>query len=629
MGLKKITSNLSLGRKILISSVLLMLVSIATTVLMVNSSVQQKVEENLLRKLEQAETIFLSFLSTQGKESALKNRLLTKISFVRALVMGKDPDAIGQFAQTTLKNTESDLVIFTDSEGKILARTDTEKFGEDLSGFTSISKAMQGKDGVGFLIEGPVVYQVNSLPIKAGPTIQGTISLGHKIDDQFVKKISDMAQSKISFIAKGVVIASVWGKDERWDLRVNANPLKELLQETIRTGTRSKPFDIEIGSETFTSVLLPVQGAVQESDGIYLIQISKDKAMIIRDHIQRLMIIIGVISLLIAVVISIVLARQISSPISVLVGVSNAISNGDLSITSEIDHLVNERGDEVGILAESFSRMIAGLKKEAAQNIAIARVSDEVGNASKDLMTSSQAMQKNAKGTRNQAKLVSEISGLTNTSVQSASVSAQEMSETVVEISKNVQEVNHITEEAVVMSGKMNGIISKLDLSSIEIGKIIKVISDIAGQTNLLALNATIEAARAGDAGKGFAVVATEVKDLASGTTKATEEIRHQIEKIQSDTQEAVNAINQISNIINRNNEITTSIASAVEEQSVTTSEISSNMVSAAEGARQVVLEIEKIIHTAESTLKEADSVGEESYGLTKMAGQLAGLSEK
>ncbi len=726
-----------------------MLVSIMTTVLLVNSSVRGEVEEDLLLDLEQAQTIFMSFLSSQGKESALKNRLLTKISFVRALVMGKNPDAILQFAQDTLKNTESDLVMFTDGDGSTLARTDTKEHGEDLSGFLPVGKAMLGKEGHGLLSGSSGVYQINTLPIKAGPTIQGTISLGNKIDDPYVSKISDMAQSKISFISKGSVVASVWGQKERTDLMKIMAGMKDVVQKTTHSGTPSAPFEMKIGSETFTSVFLPVQEDAQESAGIYLIQISKDKAMIIRDNIYQLMLIIGLVSILIAVAVSMVVAKQISRPITVLVGVSNAVSKGDLSVSGQVEQMVLERGDEVGVLANSFSKMISGMKKEEARKVQMARVSAMVENASDNLifvdndmiltymnpaaqnsfhkiahllsasvesmlgrpfslfledddakrhldtnlndgphnskvtlgdeilyitttpifdhkqerigtmtnwkiitkqirmetslseatvsvtsaseglLNSSQEMRKNAEVTSSQAKLVAEISDKANMSVQAISESTKEMSTTVEEISRNVQEVNHISGQAVDMSLSMNETIRRLDTSSVKIGKIITLISTIAKKTDLLALNATIEAARAGDVGKGFAVVASEVKDLAKGTSVATDEIRIQIKEIQSNTKEAVTAINQISEIINRNNEITTSIAGAVEEQSVTTREISTNMSTAAVGTEKVVSEIQKILAASENTLKEAESVGNESYGLTKMAEELTSLSEK
>jgi methyl-accepting chemotaxis protein len=129
-------------------------------------------------------------------------------------------------------------------------------------------------------------------------------------------------------------------------------------------------------------------------------------------------------------------------------------------------------------------------------------------------------------------------------------------------------------------------------VSSLEIGQVIKVITSIAEQTNLLALNATIEAARAGESGKGFAVDANEVKELAKETAKATKEIGSKVSGIQTDTSEAVTAITRINDVINQISDLQAAIAGAVEEQSVTTNEISRNVVEAARGSSEIAANI-------------------------------------
>ncbi len=155
---------------------------------------------------------------------------------------------------------------------------------------------------------------------------------------------------------------------------------------------------------------------------------------------------------------------------------------------------------------------------------------------------------------------------------------AEEMTASIREIAKNANEAARVATQAVKVAETTNSTVGKLGESSAEIGKVIKVITSIAQQTNLLALNATIEAARAGEAGKGFAVVANEVKELAKETAKATEDISQKIEAIQTDTRGAVAAIGQIGTIINQINDIQNTIASAVEEQTATTNEISRNV---------------------------------------------------
>ena len=174
-----------------------------------------------------------------------------------------------------------------------------------------------------------------------------------------------------------------------------------------------------------------------------------------------------------------------------------------------------------------------------------------------------------------------------------------------------------------------NATISKLGISSAEIGQVIKVITSIAQQTNLLALNATIEAARAGEAGKGFAVVANEVKELAKQTAKATEDISQKIAAIQSDTKGAVDAIATIGAVINQISEISSTIATAVEEQSATTNEMSRNVTEAARGSSEITQNIEGVSQAAQGTSSSAHESMKAAQQLAQMSTQLRGLVEQ
>jgi methyl-accepting chemotaxis protein len=197
------------------------------------------------------------------------------------------------------------------------------------------------------------------------------------------------------------------------------------------------------------------------------------------------------------------------------------------------------------------------------------------------------------------------------------------MGASIEEIARNTTEGTAVAAQAVQAAEQTNQIMSKLDDSSAEIGNVIKVITSIAEQTNLLALNATIEAARAGDAGKGFAVVAGEVKDLAQETARATENISRQVEAIQVDTQSAVTAIGRITSIIARINDAQLTIASALEEQTATTTEMNRNVAEAAAGSSEIAGNISSVASAAQRTMEGADENQRAASELARMSSEL------
>ncbi|GMU01903.1 hypothetical protein KH5H1_60230 [Corallococcus caeni] len=269
---------------------------------------------------------------------------------------------------------------------------------------------------------------------------------------------------------------------------------------------------------------------------------------------------------------------------------------------------------------QDLDSTLRGIFQEVTQH------SQTLAASSQELSSVSQQMVSNAQETAAQATQVSAGAEQVSRNVQSVASGMEEVNANIREVARNASTAAKVASSAVKLADTTSILVGKLGTSSQDIGKVIKVITSIAQQTNLLALNATIEAARAGEAGRGFAVVANEVKELARETARATEDIGQRIGSIQGDTEEVVNAILEIGATIGRINELQTSIASSVEEQTATAGEILRNVGEAAKGSQQISENMAAVAEAARSTTEGAGSTQRSAVELAHMAQSLQRL---
>ena len=245
---------------------------------------------------------------------------------------------------------------------------------------------------------------------------------------------------------------------------------------------------------------------------------------------------------------------------------------------------------------------------------------NKVFDTANGLSQASSAMGEATSNASQKSLQVASTSGETSSNVQTVAGAAEEMTASIREIAKQVTKSKQVIDEAVQRAESADQSAQVLSKAVISIGEVTDLINDITDKINMLALNATIESARAGEAGKGFAVVANEVKDLANQTSIATKDIAKEIANIQSISTEVIDVMRAIREAISNVNEYSSSIATAVEEQSAATNEISMNMLSAADGVQNISNNIEDVTQAAELADSAANEVLEASQMLTEQA---------
>lgn len=336
-----------------------------------------------------------------------------------------------------------------------------------------------------------------------------------------------------------------------------------------------------------------------------------------------------------------VIGRALGKALQRLAGVMGRVASGEADI--EIPFLT--RRDEIGGMSKALqvfqtsieerARLTESAEREGKLRLERAqRVEQSIGafassveaalahlqGSADQMRRASETLDTDSRALTSQASVAGNATAIASREVSSVATSAEELAKSVDEVSRQAVRSTEVADRAVQQSTRASAMMSELASEADRIGDVVELIRSIAGQTNLLALNATIEAARAGEAGKGFAVVASEVKQLASQTAKATEDIVQRITSIQAASGDVSQAIGQIAGILSEMSTIATSVASAVEEQSSAIATISDNVNEAARSSAEGASAIRDAETRATSSRSTSDEIAQTAQAVASEA---------
>ena len=438
--------------------------------------------------------------------------------------------------------------------------------------------------------------------------------------------------ARLSFVQNSLHAISVTDEKILQTINDAFGLLADYRQAFTRLADNAKAID-QLTTEMGVSADAIMQGSTAMKAGLLSDQqrLEAQSDAIIRQT-ERLLVVLAGGGFLLGAVLALLLGRGISRPMISMCRAMRELAGGKFDVVLPGLGRKDELGEMAAAVEEFKVQAIAKAERDAAAQDAhnkassaarrneLIRFADEfeaavgaiVSNVSASavqLESAAGTLTRTADTTQSLSNQVASASEEASQNMQSVASATEELSASVDEIGKRVRESNRIAEAAVQQAEATDGRIGKLSRAAQQIGDVVKLITAIAEQTNLLALNATIEAARAGEAGRGFAVVASEVKSLASQTARATDEISSHISGMQSATQESVAAIKEIGGTIGQISEISSSIATAVEQQGSATQEIARSVQNVAQGTQEAAANIMQVNRGATETGSASEDV--------------------
>lgn len=502
-------------------------------------------------------------------------------------------------------------------------------------------------------ITDPFIYRIGSedilmttlsAPIKINGRFAGivTADIDLSLFYNMVSRVKVFETGYISVISNAGTYVAHPEKERMGKPFLNFNDWARPYMDKIKSG---KGFVTETRSKTsgdHLRICVPIQIGRTQTPFAVLVSIPHKKITASARKMIYTTILIGTLSLITLLTMVFFITRSITIPLIKGVDFAREMSKGDFTQKLEID-----QENEIGILSNALNSMVSnvgnifrevkgGVGMLHSSSTELSAVARQIADNSEESSVKSNKANKAAMEMNENMRSVATASEQATSNLNMVAAAMEEMTATINEIAKNTENARGITGNAVSQAESASRRVTELGEAARTIGKVTDVISDISDQTNLLALNATIEAARAGEAGKGFAVVAGEIKELASQTAGATNEINREIENIRKTISLTVDEIKQILNVNNDVNDIVSNIATSVEEQSATTQEVTANISQASIGFESVndsVVQSATVIKDISQDISEINKASEtmsnNSSQVMLNAGQLLELAKQ